>query len=441
MEIQEIMEIQVDASLTRKERGAEKKLSMASKPGYPASREEQERAIPPKRIVRANIDGPRFKNKRSLPSSTASCPFCSHHHSRVFTCQECIRSRMRPFKQKLSSSTKKHDRLRSQLVDLLAKLKGSNIDYPTLQNRLRATLDSSIAHELQQMEEEKEEFRFRKACYNKARESLRLKKEKLRKMKKNIDAKILIEREKLAENWNTKIEQLLQFYPIRTKDQDSCSIIGIPLVDKAHLLELTTSNEKRVSTALGYTVHITKMIAKYLCIPLPYEMVFHGSSSYIIDKGRLKRRFYFSKKEEFRTALGLLDISITDLCRKACVAEDQISRYRFLPNILKLIELVSLRRVFQPQPPTNFADKVMDQDVEDHSQKRQQHRTAATKVDPSTNNRRTARDSKHNPHERTGSSHTPSMDSKHNMCHPNESGFPTVIETEDSGEWNLVDIT
>jgi len=125
------------------------------------------------------------------------------------------------------------------------------------------------------------------------------------------------------------------------------------------MLELTDSNAEIVQTALGYVVFVTKMMAKYLSIPLPHEMVYHGSTSYVVDRARPTKRLYFSKenKAEFNAALRLLDTSIVDLCRQACVAEDQISRYRLLPNLIKLSELVSLKRVFQPQPSSLDSDR------------------------------------------------------------------------------------
>lgn len=117
-----------------------------------------------------------------------------------------------------------------------------------------------------------------------------------------------------------KVDQLLTLYPIRRKDEESCSIVGIRIPDKCQLIgkrnlkvsnrylhalstvELTDSNKERICTAFGYVIHVTNILASgsrllslpceiillsgYLYVPLANELVFFSSKSYVVDRSR-----------------------------------------------------------------------------------------------------------------------------------------------------------
>eukprot|EP00468_Gymnochlora_sp_CCMP2014_P012234 CAMPEP_0167750486 /NCGR_PEP_ID=MMETSP0110_2-20121227/6021_1 /TAXON_ID=629695 /ORGANISM="Gymnochlora sp., Strain CCMP2014" /LENGTH=224 /DNA_ID=CAMNT_0007635819 /DNA_START=365 /DNA_END=1039 /DNA_ORIENTATION=+ len=152
--------------------------------------------------------------------------------------------------------------------------------------------------------------------------------------KKEERLRVLQERMQLTRK--KKVRLLLQIYPISAMSESLCKIVGIQLQDSTHKIRLDKKNVTRVSTALGYALLLTKLLAKIMFIPLPHKMVFKSSNSFVVD-GKHDKRFAFRDQSEFPHALRILDENIMFLCRQAGVPEEQLTRYFLLPNLRNLL--------------------------------------------------------------------------------------------------------
>lgn len=85
----------------------------------------------------------------------------------------------------------------------------------------------------------------------------------------------------LSDKRSQHVELLIQIYVIKVKDNDSCTIVGLPLPDDIELLDSSYDNAS-VNAALGYIVFVLYTLSCYLFIRLPYAMVFQTNCSYII---------------------------------------------------------------------------------------------------------------------------------------------------------------
>ncbi|GAB5362173.1 hypothetical protein AAMO2058_000775500 [Amorphochlora amoebiformis] len=269
------------------------------------------------------------------------CPFCQTRVSKEFQCASCVTKNVNKFRAQIYELQNEQKDLKgelSRLIDGQRCRKGYS--QAALNYRLRSTLDYSISQEMQQVENRKIDLHNRKLRIQKASRLLEVRK------KTKVEFQILKQKyekvqAQLKERLRQKIESFLRLYPIRRRDSRSCSVVGIVLPDSTQRLDIKSSNISIISTALSYILLITKMISRYIFVPLPHKMVFRGSHSYVIDCARPSERMQFSSKADTLKALSILDQNITDLCSQAAVPDNQIIKYHLLPNLLNLVCLIT----------------------------------------------------------------------------------------------------
>jgi hypothetical protein len=194
------------------------------------------------------------------------------------------------------------------------------------------------------------------------------------------------------------IDQLLNIYIVKRKSADSCTIVGLELMDhpeplfyaaRMHQQHLSAASEQHaklnqplqdseqppvwtgppgtdpevVAAALGYIVLVLQMLSVYLNVSLPYAMCFGGSQSYVSFNDEDSSRYFLTlldnaNPQHFNRALTLLHFNILYFCDRlaslsgvagkieglseSVTGGTNLAKMQLLPGMLKLIETTFL---------------------------------------------------------------------------------------------------
>eukprot|EP01125_Pyxidicula_operculata_P003996 TRINITY_DN1565_c1_g1_i2.p1 TRINITY_DN1565_c1_g1~~TRINITY_DN1565_c1_g1_i2.p1 ORF type:complete len:349 (+),score=84.90 TRINITY_DN1565_c1_g1_i2:681-1727(+) len=115
---------------------------------------------------------------------------------------------------------------------------------------------------------------------------------------------------------NHQLDYFINFMSLRIPLSSS------PMSVSLESIKNIQTSESNVSACLGYSVLVLKNISFILNLTLPYELVYQGSTSYIIHQGR-KYKLYIDKNNnqhnqqyDFDTSLKMLNKNIMFLCDK-----------------------------------------------------------------------------------------------------------------------------
>lgn len=164
----------------------------------------------------------------------------------------------------------------------------------------------------------------------------------------DVNTQRAILKEKKAELFYTKylierhtarlVRNLSEVYEIKEfdKEHDLYSINGFVLPNSKY----DGYDEEKVATALGHVCHLTKLLSKYLDIPLRYKIISMMSRSKIIDEIRNNGRYpLYSKAQDydnFAYAVFLLNKNIEQLLNSQKLPLKHLKHT--LPNIKILMD-------------------------------------------------------------------------------------------------------
>ncbi|ELR19484.1 UV radiation resistance associated protein [Acanthamoeba castellanii str. Neff] len=144
-------------------------------------------------------------------------------------------------------------------------------------------------------------------------------------------------RSQLLDKKKELVFELLTILPILPVNDQQCRVINIVLPNNGDYASVPRGV---LAAALGYVVHIVKMIAGYLGVVLPFRMESRGSQSIIYKEGSsTKYPLYLQSNErELWTAVTALNINVAYLC----------ASQGFLPGKHQIPQtLLNLRRLLQ----------------------------------------------------------------------------------------------
>ncbi|ESO98877.1 hypothetical protein LOTGIDRAFT_158830 [Lottia gigantea] len=259
-----------------------------------------------------------------------------HSHNKSPKWVQIIREKLFPRKDQLTDRTQGNLMEREELLLKINQLK-SELRWQT--NRLQLTKDQfdvrrdSIRARYERLKENKLSLKESRVKQEETRQVYNQQREKWIKE----SAQLLIRRKQLIGELSTSV------FPVTENEKGDYSICGVRL---PHSENYQGHDETMVAVSLGYTCHLTIMIAQILNLPLRYMMEFRGSRSQIRDHIHIRltekdRDFpLFSKgKEKFQFNYGvfLLNKNISQL-RFYCGLGTSNLRLT-LPNIKTLLEL------------------------------------------------------------------------------------------------------
>lgn len=148
---------------------------------------------------------------------------------------------------------------------------------------------------------------------------------------------LAILRTRLSDKRKERIFELLSILPVLPVNDQQCRIINIVLPNNG---DYSVVESHVLAAALGYIVHIVRLIASYLGVVLPFRMESRGSQSYIYREGSATKYplFLESNECELWLAITALHINVAYLC----------ATQGFLPNKTQIPQiLLNLRRLLQ----------------------------------------------------------------------------------------------
>jgi hypothetical protein len=141
------------------------------------------------------------------------------------------------------------------------------------------------------------------------------------------------------------VSDLLSIMPLHfNNDQMKIQLVNItlPAIGNYEAIE----DKELLNATFGHVVHFVNLLAKYLCVHLPYKMKFCGSHSFLWKEDEGNRYLLsFSTNKDLKTALQLLNENILYLCyTQGLVFNDSdASQYTFI-NLWVLVTCPTLGR-------------------------------------------------------------------------------------------------
>ncbi len=340
---------------------------------------------------------PRPRRARST-AQKRECPLC-RLESRRFSCKKCVRETVSAGQSRLRQAEATHAKLEQELAALIDRVRSAKIgdlddgsaalfapkSLPRAQKAQNARVRRRVEIARKRLDARKARLRQLQSAFKRQRERLRPARASaahrsgsppgsaargnspLQSPRSAVQiaieqqrAELKSLRTQLVTVQRDKVDRLLQCYPVRVKDRDHCTIVGLLLPDNTQFLHqrITPENANRIAMALGYIVFVVCQIAKYLSVPLLHPMSFHGPQSYVVECGRSERKLRLAAREgnELRDALQLLDANIMELCHRSGISEEQLRRYKLLPNMLLLMQSIELRITLRRTSPIHTLD-------------------------------------------------------------------------------------